>query len=280
MTNREIWNTLNNAASTVYDNNEAGAVCRLLCEEVLGMRYIDIFSEPSTISGIGKEKLDELCSQILSMRPVQYIIGHTTFCGQELNVAEGVLIPRPETEELVRLIVSHHAGTSPAIIDIGTGSGCIAVSLATLLPSATVTAVDISPAALRTASENAQRCGVSVRTIPMDILNENFDGQYDIIVSNPPYVAMSESGTMRENVLRYEPHDALFVPDSDPLLFYRTIASKGRKALRPGGMVYFEINERFAEQTVRMLGQEGYSGAIVQNDLFDKPRIVYAWLKE
>ena len=188
-----------------------------------------------------------------------------------------MLIPRPETEELVWTIVERHRSDSGLrILDIGTGSGCIAVTLAAELPDARVTAVDISDTALRIARRNAERHRQTVRFERRDILTGPPEGEFDLIVSNPPYVTESEKRQMSPNVLRYEPHRALFVPDDDPLLFYRAIAGLGRRLFAPGGTVYFEINERFGTQTVELLENEGYREIVLSKDFFGKPRTVSA----
>ena len=207
-----------------------------------------------------------------------HIAGFCRFCGRKFSLEEGVLIPRPETEELVRTIVERHRSDSGLrILDIGTGS--IAVTLAAELPDARVTAVDISDTALRIARRNAERHRQTVRFERRDILTGPPEGEFDLIVSNPPYVTESEKRQMSPNVLRYEPHRALFVPDDDPLLFYRAIAGLGRRLFAPGGTVYFEINERFGTQTVELLENEGYREIVLSKDFFGKPRTVSAQWK-
>lgn len=280
MTNRTIWNTLMEAATAVYGKQEAGSVCRIIVEDALGIPYLSVLTEPEAESHASEEVLTRIVLDIRSMRPVQYITGRTVFCGLEFSVDHSVLIPRPETEELANLIISQYAGRRPAILDIGTGSGCIAVSLARHIPGSKVTAADVSSTALDTARKNAMINEVQVEFIRCDILTDCLDGTYDIIVSNPPYVTESETSLMRRNVLEYEPHLALFVPDNDPLLFYRRIAESGREMLGDGGRLYFEINPNFACQTAELMENKGYGGVTVINDIYERPRIVYGSIEK
>lgn len=280
MTNKEVWNRLADAAATVYGKEEAASVCRMIAADVLGIPYLSVFTEPGEESGVSETILCRLTDDIRSAKPVQYITGKTAFCGLEFEVNENVLIPRPETEELVHLIAAQNTLPSPAILDIGTGSGAIAVSLAKLIPGSKVTAIDISPAALETAHANAIKNGVAVEFTECDILSGHPGGTFDIIVSNPPYVTESEKESMRPNVLEYEPHGALFVSDNDPLLYYRRIAELGVSLLGNGGSLYFEINERFGQEIAGMMRKSGYSDMTVKKDIYERPRIVYGWLKK
>ena len=247
--------------------------------------------------------------ELLKNCPIQYIIGETEFCGMRFFVNENVLIPRPETEELVeKLAVSSYQFSSfrpkrsevetrakrelsplvkksPAnvsILDIGTGSGCIAISLAKLIPNSDVTAVDVSEKALEVARKNAEANGVNVHFVLDDILNSNVQThgrasqQFDIIVSNPPYVCESEKSEMRANVLDYEPSTALFVPDNDPLIFYRKILEFAQKALQPNGQIWFEINERFGKETAELCREKGFKNVEIIKDFRGKDRVVRA----
>ena len=220
--------------------------------------------------------LEESVRQLAAGRPVQYVLAHTEFCGMTFEVGEGVLIPRPETEELVAAAAAEAvAGT--AALDVGTGSGCIAVSLARLIPDARVTAVDLSPQALAVARRNAVRLGAEVRFVQADALaglHELPDAAFDLIVSNPPYVPQSDRAAMHVNVRDYEPPEALFVPDDDPLRFYRAIGRAARRLLRPDGRLWFEIYERLADETARLLADEGFGDIAVRRDINDKPRIL------
>lgn len=275
MTRREIWDTVNRAAASVYDAREARAVTAFVCEGRLGLRFTDVIVEPDAPCPL-REELAPLMAEIRDRRPAQYIAGYAFFRDMKFIVREGVLIPRPETEEMVGLIETEHRGEKGLrVLDIGTGSGCIAVSLALALPGSRVTGIDISDSALATASENARRLGAEVRFERYDILSESVpEGTYDLVVSNPPYVTRSEQAQMLPNVLRHEPHRALFVPDDDPLLFYRAIAEKGRTMIARGGELWFEINERFGPQTVRLLEDEGYADIRLREDMFGKPRTI------
>ncbi len=277
MTRREIWDTVNRAAASVYDAREARAVTAFVCEGRLGLRFTDVIVEPDAPCPL-REELAPLMAEIRDRRPAQYIAGYAFFRDMKFIVREGVLIPRPETEEMVGLIETEHRGEKGLrVLDIGTGSGCIAVSLALALPESRVTGIDISDSALATASENARRLGAEVRFERHDILSESVpEGTYDLVVSNPPYVTRSEQAQMLPNVLRHEPHRALFVPDDDPLLFYRAIAEKGRTMIARGGELWFEINERFGPQTVRLLEDEGYADIRLREDMFGKPRTICA----
>lgn len=235
--------------------------------------------------------------ELLKNRPIQYIIGETEFCGMRFFVNENVLIPRPETEELVeKLAVSSYQFSSfrpkrseveksPAnvsILDIGTGSGCIAISLAKLIPNSDVTAVDVSEKALEVARKNAEANGVNVHFVLDDILNSNVQThgrasqQFDIIVSNPPYVCESEKSEMRANVLDYEPSTALFVPDNDPLIFYRKILEFAQKTLKPAGEIWFEINEKFGEEMKNLCFVMGFKNVEILKDFRGKDRILRA----
>jgi protein-(glutamine-N5) methyltransferase, release factor-specific len=233
--------------------------------------------------------------ELLKNKPVQYVIGETEFCGMRFFVNENVLIPRPETQELVeKLAVSSYQFSSfrpkrsgveksPAnvsILDIGTGSGCIAISLAKLIPNSDVTAVDVSEKAIEVARKNAENNGVKVHFVLDDILepqNPNLiDNQFDIIVSNPPYVCESEKSEIRANVLEHEPSTALFVPDSDPLIFYRKILEFAQKALKPNGQIWFEINEKFGKETAELCHSKGFKNIEIIKDFRGKERVVRA----
>jgi release factor glutamine methyltransferase len=213
--------------------------------------------------------------------PVQYVTGQTYFYGLPFRVNPHVLIPRPETEELVDWIVREGQERPLRVLDVGTGSGCIAVSLAKTLPLATVWALDVSPQALQTAQQNATLNGVHIHFLAADILQWETllwpdDFVFDVVVSNPPYVTQAEKGIMRPNVANFEPHLALFVPDNDPLLFYRTIARFCRNRLLPGGACYLEINEQFPGPTAEVLLMAGLTNPTVYTDLSGKPRHVKA----
>lgn len=208
--------------------------------------------------------------------PIQYILGETEFAGLVFRLNADTLIPRPETEELVLWVVAENLSACPRILDVGTGSGCIAIALAKTLPASCVSGIDISPEAVAQAVDNARLNGVKVAFEVRDILrSEDWEWpSFDVIVSNPPYVRESEKALMASRVLDYEPSRALFVPDSDPLLFYRAIAGFGKRYLSPGGALFFEINEALGEEVLALLDGMGYVDLELRKDVFDKPRLV------
>jgi release factor glutamine methyltransferase len=207
---------------------------------------------------------------------VQYVLGQAQFCDLTFEVAEGVLIHRPETEELVSRVAAD-AAEGARILDVGTGSGAIAVALAKMVKGAKVVAVDISEIALEIAAKNAAKNGVDVEVIKADALADmSHLGQFDIIVSNPPYIPQSDLSSMNRNVVDYEPHTALFVADNDALCFYRSIAQNGLTMLRNGGGLYFEIYEQFGSQIAAMLEGMGYRDVVVAKDIFGKDRMVWS----
>ena len=292
---------------SIYGSDEANALIMILLEHYFNIDRVKITLEPDLrLSESELLTLHFAVKELLKNKPVQYIIGETEFCGMRFFVNENVLIPRPETEELVnqliscsvnQLTVNPHpsfrpdierremgAEKSPAnisILDIGTGSGCIAISLAKLLKDSDITAVDISEKALEVARKNAEANEVNVHFVLDDILKpsiaELIDNQFDIIVSNPPYVCESEKSEMRANVLGHEPSSALFVPDSDPLIFYRKILEFAQKALKPDGEVWFEINEKFGKETAELCREMGFKNVEIIKDFRGKERVVRAW---
>ncbi len=278
MTRRQLWDTIFGVAHRRYEPREARAITSLVCERLFAMRFTDVVIEPEAPCASGREALlERVLRELEQDRPVQYIIGYTLFGGLRIGVREGVLIPRPETEELVEWLCSLTPHDQPCrVLDIGTGSGAIALAVAARLPHAEVTGLDVSPEALVIARENAQANRLDVQFVEMDILRDRPSGPFDTIVSNPPYVTRSEASQMADNVLHYEPHRALFVENDDPLLFYRRIAELGREILSPGGWFYGEINERFGAETLRLLTDLGYDRAELRNDMFGKPRMVRA----
>lgn len=215
-------------------------------------------------------------TELKKQRPIQYVLGETTFLDFTFKVKEGVLIPRPETEELVLWIAEKAPKDRPiSILDIGTGSGCIAVSLAKLIPNASVTAIDVSSEALEIANANAELNGVSVSFIKQDILAATtLPGEFDIIVSNPPYVRELEKTEMQPNVLDFEPSLALFVSDGSPLVFYQKITELASKFLTPSGALYFEINQYLGAETTALLGAAGFKNSILRKDVFGNERML------
>ena len=221
------------------------------------------------------QKIQEIIDRLLHFEPIQYIFGHTLWNGLDLLVTPATLIPRPETAELVEKILStlnfKLSTAHISVLDVGTGSGCIAIALKKAHPEWQVTGIDISPEAIEVASENAKRNSVEVDFKVADIFD--FNGDFDIVVSNPPYICESEKVSMRPNVLNYEPASALFVPDNDPLRFYRCIAE-----LKLGKYLFFEINEAHPNELSAMLSELGYTDIIITNDIYGKPRIIEARL--
>ena len=230
-----------------------------------------------TLSVKAEQELESILTRLHHFEPIQYILGEARFLGRTFYVAPGVLIPRPETEELVELMLKELSPIS-RILDIGTGSGCIAVSLAKELPESQVTAWDVSEDALSIAASNSKSLQVAVRFEQRDVLTYSPDAteRYDVIVSNPPYVIEAEKQEMEQNVLDWEPSLALFVPDTDPLRFYRRIAMLGLEMLVPGGKLYFEINRAFGEDIVSMLRESGYHVIRLQKDISHNDRFVIA----
>lgn len=256
-----------------YDPNEAENLVNWLLEHHLGLRRVDMmhFLEEDNLPQALKVDFEKLKSGM----PIQYILGHGPFYGREFLVTAETLIPRNETEELVHLIIKENPQPNLKILDIGTGTGCIPISLALEMKSSEVFAIDISEKALEVAFENAETLQAKVNFSTCDILNEMPQvKELDILVSNPPYIPIEEKGQMHTNVLDYEPDLALFVSDEDPLIFYRTISEKGKKILKPSGKIYFEINERFGKAVSELLSELGYQKVRIIKDLNGKDRMV------
>lgn len=261
-----------------YTAEEVSALSRIVCCDLLGQAPTYYYlGKDIALSPKKEQELEDILQRLSRFEPLQYIEGRTLFLGREFWVAPGVLIPRPETEELVELMLKEIPADA-RILDVGTGSGCIAISLAKELPDALVTAWDVSPEALSVARVNARKLQANVRFVECDVLACQVDevGQYDVIVSNPPYVTEAEKADMEPNVLQWEPSLALFVPDDDPLRFYRRIAVLGRDMLADGGRLYFEINRAYGREMVEMLRTMGYVGVRVEKDLSQNDRFVIA----
>lgn len=260
---------------SVYPQPEARALYMLVMEVAFGLTPTQVLlGKDKELSAGNEALLQNIIERLLRKEPVQYILGQADFCGHTFHVERGVLVPRPETQELVRL-VSRQSPIPSSVLDIGTGSGCIAVSLA--LEGYQVTALDISADALRIAKENAHRLQADVDFRQEDILHPSPTPQlWDVIVSNPPYVCRKEAAQMDSNVLDYEPHLALFVPDNDPLLFYRAIARYALGHLTSKGSLYFEINQAYPAETASLLEQLGYSQVAIHQDGFGKSRFISA----
>lgn len=279
MTYSEIWHRI----ATSYEDGEARAIARILIEELFGLSYTDIVcGATDQLSADDTLRLDTAVRRIEQGEPLQHVLGYADFCGNHFGVNASVLIPRPETEWLVdegeRLMngASNAAPSAPKrILDIGTGSGCIAISLKLRLGEAYVEAWDISKEALSTAESNAKALKAEVAFCKRDALRaEESVAPWDLIVSNPPYICDSERAAMDDNVLLHEPHTALFVPDDDPLRFYRAIAHYALRSLSNGGSLLFECNTRYAEATGEMMREMGFEGVTVNDDCFGLPRFV------
>lgn len=346
MTYNQLWKRL----TAIYNEREAQAIVRTVLDALFGMSLTDIcLGKVTQLSADDTTRLEKIMQRLEKSEPVQYVLGAEWFAGRLFDVAPGVLIPRPETEDLVKWacdeakekekednskeergkeemevskkreapkkeeqplssplkeekeglrkgkdaskkeeqllssLLKNNKEVSkkgeeaphPSILDIGTGSGCIAITVALALPQARVTAWDISTDALDIAAGNAHRLGASVRFEHQDALNAPDDEErWDVIVSNPPYICDRERADMSDNVLSYEPELALFVPDSDPLLFYRAIAHYASKALKPGGRLLFETNTAYAHEVAQTMADEGFTAIEVRNDCFGKPRMV------
>lgn len=284
MTNRELFNALFYAASGVYDEREARSVALFIAEKLFGTGRAAIIADPDR--EIRTRGLEAILTDISTGRPAQYIAGSCEFCGMEFAVAEGVLIPRNETEELVEWVAAESTADM-TVLDVGTGSGAIAVALAKKLANSMIYAIDISQDALAAARRNAEMNGVRVTFAQYDILAQNDilaaddrfpwpEVRFDVIVSNPPYVPASDRASMHLNVTGFEPHEALFVPDDDQLVFYRAIAATGRRSLKPDGRIYFEIYEHAAEEVSTMLAGMGYGCIEVRKDINGRDRMVKA----
>lgn len=253
----------------------------MVLEHELGLSATEILMEKDVeVSTDIQNKLNIIAQRLNEHEPIQYILGDAEFLGRRFLVSPAVLIPRPETEELVKLVplqISSGEENPIRILDIGTGSGCIAISLKELMPFAEVYATDVSEAALAVAQKNIERLEPQVKLLKHDILNEDIPVQdVDTIVSNPPYVAQQEKTSMQKNVLDHEPHMALFVPDNDPLVFYKAIALRGKKVLKPGGHVVVEINALLGSETISVFESENYSNIILMKDMNGKDRFVLA----
>ncbi len=260
-----------------YSSEEINVFARYLLEKILGISSVGLLAEWNrTLTAEQREQFQQMTGRLKAYEPIQYILGECYFSDLSFHVRPGVLIPRPETEELVLRIAEEWKGKEASLLDIGTGSGCIAIALACRLPQCKVSAWDISSEALDIARENAALNNISIDFQQKNILEESIDGAYNIIVSNPPYILEREKEMMEPNVLRYEPAIALFVTDGDPLLFYRRIAVLAMQALSPDGTLYFEINQALGKETKELLQTIGFSQVELYQDCFDKDRIIKA----
>ena len=299
MNYNELWHQL----APLYGDGEAKAIAQMVYEVRYGLSLSDIYLGKDTqLSADCQAELEEIAKRLADHEPVQYVLGVADFCGRTFHVEPGILIPRPETEHLCRLIIERANSQKPMangqkILDIGTGSGCIAITLALDIPDSHVTAWDISPTALRVAKANAERLGAQVNVEQVDVLSppsfrrgmgggssfkgmrggssfKGMRGGFSLIVSNPPYICDSEADQMEANVLDYEPALALFVPDDDPLKFYRAIAGLGQRMLNEGGWLYFEINPLYVNELCELLRTMSYHDINIHEDQFGKQRFI------
>ena len=278
---RQIIKRLREELAGAYSPGEIDAITRILATDLLQIGETTYFLRDTvTLTDEKERQLADAIKRLKENEPLQYILGEAEFCGLRLRVNPSVLIPRPETGELVRLIATENKNSQPRILDIGTGSGCMAITLAKELPQSTVSAWDISEEALIVAKENSIICGTKIDLAQRDILTYTpaETDKFDIIVSNPPYIKEKEKSLMESNVLDWEPSLALFVPDDNPLLFYRTIAEKAKTMLTPGGQLYFEINREHGTDTCTMLTELGYTDIRLHKDFAGNDRMVSAKL--
>jgi release factor glutamine methyltransferase len=276
---RDVFAVFKQGLQTIYDANESEAVTLLAVSEISGFSKAKIKASPEhELTQQQFEKLTGILEELKTGRPIQYILGETEFYGLTFKVNPSVLIPRPETEELVEWVLSSVGSSSPlAVLDIGTGSGCIAISLKKHLPNAKVSAIDISPDALKTAKENAKLNEVDIEFIEADILNLKSDiehPKFEIIISNPPYVTLHDKTQMHQNVTDFEPHTALFVPENDPLLFYKVIAEYAASHLVSSGLLFFEINESYGNEIVELLKSKEFNNIELKRDLSGRNRMI------
>ena len=274
-----LLSRIEEALAGLYDAAELDSVKKALCLELLGISSVTYYTKQElTPDKERDQKLTDALARLAHGEPLQYVMGYTPFEGLNFKVDSRVLIPRPETAELVEWIVRDCSGAG-SVLDIGTGSGCIAVTLANKLPGCKVQGWDVSDSALDLACLNNRQNSTNVEFRKVDIFDvPEQEYGFDVIVSNPPYVLESEKSGMEARVVDYEPHLALFVPDNDPLLFYRAISEFGKKALAKGGKLFFEINPLKAEDIVRMLEDTGYHNVESRNDIFGKQRMIKAIL--
>tara|TARA_B100000959_G_scaffold86388_1_gene91750 strand:+ start:222 stop:1055 length:834 start_codon:yes stop_codon:yes gene_type:complete len=256
----------------LYNKDEARSLYYMLCEEYLALSKSKlIIAEDMDLSVEKNNHLYNCLERLKKHEPIQYVLGKTLFMGMNFKVNPSVLIPRPETEELVRLMLKEDLD-GKEILDIGTGSGCIAISLAKNLPNAKVTSLDISEEALEVARENAKINNVEINFINADIFDYQSNKKYDAIVSNPPYVTESEKSYMKRNIVEYEPKQALFVTDNNPLLYYKAILNFSKTSLNKNGKIYFEINEKHEDEIKDLANYCGYSSSDCSKDMFGKNR--------
>lgn len=274
---KEAIEQLRSGLAGVADSHEVQAMIRVICEDVFNYDPVDVaLRQESVLPDFAQQRITDLIHRLQRHEPLQYIVGNARFHGHKFKVTPAVLIPRPETEQLVDLIVDENKESDLRVLDMGTGSGCIAISLARALKFAQVDALDVSRDALAVARVNAEALQVKVRFFESDMLAPQPAATYDIIVSNPPYICWSERESMERNVKDYEPGQALFVPDNDPLLFYKAIVPYAKQSLERGGRLYLEINQRFGAEVKRLLDEHGFDEVRIIDDSYGKVRFAAA----
>ena len=280
MTIKEQYHFFLQQIQAIYNLNEATVITDWVFESIAGIKRFDIIKDPDQQLHHSKiEKIQLALASLLEQKPVQYVLGEAWFYNMKLKVNEFVLIPRPETEELVQLVLSESLSSTTTILDIGTGSGCIAIALKKNITDAIVTAIDVSNEALLVAKENAATQNIAIQFLRVDFLDEAqwpVLPRYDIIISNPPYIPVSEKDKLDINVTAFEPHQALFVPDNSPLLFYKKIAEFASTHLNPGGKIFMEAHEDFANETAALF-LEQFKTVTIKKDVFGKERMVMVY---
>jgi release factor glutamine methyltransferase len=279
MTIKEQYNFFLQQIQTIYNLNEATVITDWVFESLAGIKRFDMIKNPhQQANDTTIENIQFGLDALLRQKPVQYVLGEAWFYNMTLKVNEHVLIPRPETEELVQLALKESAGSRKAILDIGTGSGCIAIAIKKNIPYADVMAIDVGKEALLVASENAAKQNTTIEFLQVDFLDEAQWAalpNFDIIISNPPYIPINEKEKLAINVVAFEPHQALFVPDDSPLMFYKKIADFGKAHLNANGKLFMETHEDYASQTANLFLQ-GYKEVVIKKDIFGKERMVVA----
>ena len=274
---KEAIEQLRNGLAGVSEPEEVQAMIRVICEDVFNYDPVDVaLRQEGELPDFAEQRVDEIIARLRRHEPLQYIVGTARFHGHRFKVTQATLIPRPETEQLVDIIIDENPGSDLRVLDMGTGSGCIAISLARALKFAQVDAFDISRDALVVARENADSLKVKVRFFESDMLAPQPEATYDIIVSNPPYICWSERESMDSNVKDYEPGQALFVPDNDPLLFYKAIIPYAAQSLERGGRLYLEINQRFGNEMKQLLEDNSFDEVRIIEDSYGKTRFAAA----
>lgn len=283
MTLQEATTYCREKLQRIYEEGEAAVISEWLIEYLTGIKKMDrVNLKNDTLPEEQKLSMQSLLDRLLTYEPIQYVLNEAWFCSLKLYVDKNVLIPRPETEELVEWIIANCKFPVDAlkILDIGTGSGCISIALKRRIRKAEVWSCDVSDTALMVAKKNATALGTEINFLQLDFLDEQQVSSlpfFDIIVSNPPYVPAKDKAQMQPNVVNYEPPTALFVPDNDPLVFYKAIAAFGKQRLTPGGVIYFEIHEGLAESTINLLRSKGYTTEL-KKDMQGKDRMIRAYL--